>query len=81
MTEHVQAPDGTRITAVVLVATGAQYRKPDIEGLGRLGFPIGIVAEDGSVVVDDHLRTSVPHVQRLIHHLEDALSELEKAFT
>ena len=26
-------------------------------------------------------RTSVPHVQRLIHHLEDALSELEKAFT
>ncbi|WP_019203172.1 wax ester/triacylglycerol synthase family O-acyltransferase [Tsukamurella sp. 1534] len=26
-------------------------------------------------------RTSVPHVQRLIHHLEDALTELEKAFT
>lgn len=26
-------------------------------------------------------RTSVPHVQRLIHHLEDALAELEKAFT
>ncbi|ADG78544.1 Diacylglycerol O-acyltransferase OS=Tsukamurella paurometabola (strain ATCC 8368 / DSM / CCUG 35730 / CIP 100753 / JCM 10117 / KCTC 9821 / NBRC 16120 /NCIMB 702349 / NCTC 13040) OX=521096 GN=Tpau_1931 PE=3 SV=1 [Tsukamurella paurometabola] len=25
-------------------------------------------------------RTSVPHVQRLIHHLEDALGELEKAF-
>ncbi|TWS20285.1 wax ester/triacylglycerol synthase family O-acyltransferase [Tsukamurella asaccharolytica] len=26
-------------------------------------------------------RTSVPHVQRLVHHLEDALTELEKAFT
>ncbi len=26
-------------------------------------------------------RTSVPHVQLLIHHLEDALTELEKAFT
>ncbi len=26
-------------------------------------------------------RQSVPHVQRLIHHLEDALTDLEKAFT
>ncbi|TWS24967.1 wax ester/triacylglycerol synthase family O-acyltransferase [Tsukamurella sputi] len=26
-------------------------------------------------------RTSVPHVQRIIHHLEDALAELERAFT
>lgn len=34
--------------------TGGYFADPgvkDIEGLGRLGFPIGIVAEDGSVVV------------------------------
>lgn len=56
--DNLPSPGRTRVVAdAVLVATG---RRPNVDGLGL--EEIGVRVEGSGVVVDDKLRTSVPHV-------------------
>ena len=56
----VQTADGEKTLAAnaILIATG---RRPNIEGLNLAAAGVA-VTERGAVAVDEHLRTSVPHI-------------------